>query len=83
MDLGVTWKPEDFSRIWGLYPRKELRADAEKAWNKLQPNETDIEAMAKYIHKRMEDLKSDWSRGIGIPMMPAFLAHRLWLDDEV
>lgn len=78
------WKPERFAKFWDFYPRlpdgrKPNKARAAKAWDKLRPDDSTIDAMATAL---MRQVRSDqWSRGIGIPYASTWLNGRGWEDD--
>lgn len=78
------WRPERFAKFWDYYPkqpdgRKPNKARAVKAWNKLKPDDSTINAMATALKRQM---KSDlWQRGIGIPYASTWLNQRMWEED--
>lgn len=73
------WKPERFQKFWEFYPRGENRQRAVKAWDKLKPDDTTIDAMARALVR--QKASSDWQRGIGIPHASAWLNGRRWEDE--
>ena len=69
----------DFEVVWNAYPRREAKAQALKAWNKLKspPVETMLQAIAAYA-------KSDqWRREGGrfIPLLARWLDDHRWEDE--
>ena len=69
-----------FEKFWSAYPKKQSRAMAEKAWNKLAPSSELIEIiLAKIIQFRKTD---QWTHDGGkyIPMPSTFLNQRRWED---
>lgn len=80
----VKWKPERFEKFWNFYPRlpdgrKPNKARAAKAWDKLQPDDSTIKAMATALLRQMKS--EQWSRGIGIPYASTWLNSRAWEED--
>lgn len=80
----AVWKPDRFERFWDYYPRmadgsKPAKARAARAWDKLQPDDATIRAMATALQRQKEsDL---WKRGVGIPYASSWLNARRWEDD--
>jgi hypothetical protein len=70
-----------FSLFWDKYPRKVAKAAAEKAFNKLKPNEE----LLNTILARLEVLKKSdgWVKDNGqfIPYPATFLNGRRWEDE--
>lgn len=77
------WMPEEFERFWEFYRtrvRKEDRAGAAQAWDKLKPDDALIARMYRALEKQ---LASDlWKRGVGIPYAKRYLKNRRWEDVE-
>lgn len=71
-----------FSAFWNSYPKKQARADAQRAWNRLQPN---LE-LQQQILSAIEKQKSwqDWQKDSGkfIPKPDTWLAGERWLDQQ-
>jgi len=68
-----------FAVFYGLYPRKMARKDAEKAWNKLTPDQKleCIEAMPNYLkYWRIKETAKDF-----IPYPATFLNQERWTDE--
>jgi hypothetical protein len=68
-----------FAVFYGLYPRKMARKDAEKAWNKLTPDQQleCIEAMPNYLkYWKIKETAKDF-----IPYPATFLNQERWTDD--
>lgn len=76
------WKPDRFEGFWNYYPKKgrRNRQAAMDAWDKLQPDDSLIDVIAKALVK----LKAtdDWTRGIGIPYAASFLNGARWRDAD-
>jgi hypothetical protein len=70
-----------FDEFYGVYPRRQKRAEAEQAWRKLNPSpalrRTIIEALAKH---RLQD---SWTREGGqfVPLPASWLNARRWEDE--
>lgn len=80
----VKWKPERFEKFWNFYPRlpdgrKPNKARAAKAWDKIQPDDSTIKAMATALLRQMNS--EQWTRGIGIPYASTWLNSRAWEED--
>jgi hypothetical protein len=68
-----------FAVFYGLYPRKMARKDAEKAWNKLTPDQQHecIEAMPNYLkYWKIKETAKDF-----IPYPATFLNQERWTDE--
>lgn len=81
--------PERFEAFWKFYraipgegglPRNEKRAEAVKAWDKLQPDDKLVDRIGRALQKQMKT--ADWKKGIGIPMASTYLNQRRWEDAE-
>jgi len=75
------WKPDRFNAFWEFYRTrvcKEGRAQAVRAWDKLQPDEDTIEAMARDLKARLKT--EQWQRGIGIPYASTYINQQRWQD---
>ena len=76
------WKPERFAGLWSYYPRKgrKNKQRAIAAWDKLQPDDTLIDTMARALAK----LKAteEWQRDIGIPHVATWLNGERWHDAD-
>lgn len=79
------WEPNRFEAFWDYYRRKILpkgrypsRADAVKAWDKLQPDAKTIAAIGKALE--IQKQSESWQKGVGIPDPCRYLSHRRWED---
>lgn len=81
--------PERFEAFWDFYrkipgpdgqPRNEKRAEAIKAWDRLQPDGALVDRIGRAIQKQLHS--DEWRRGIGIPMAATYLNQRRWEDAE-
>lgn len=70
-----------FDRFWDAYPRKEAKAKARKAWEKLAPDRALCQKMAKALN--MQKLSEQWQRDHGryIPLPASWLNGRRWEDE--
>lgn len=81
--------PERFEAFWKFYhsipgeggqPRNEKRAEAVKAWDKLQPDDALVDRIAAALQKQLRT--ADWRKGVGIPMAATYLNQHRWEDAE-
>jgi hypothetical protein len=70
-----------FDDFWASYPKKTAKADAQRAWAKLNPSE----ALKSTIVSRVEEAKQSeqWQRDNGryIPYPATYLNGRRWEDE--
>lgn len=71
--------PEGFGSFYLAYPKHEGRAEAAKAWKKVNPDAATVTAMLKAIDAQRNGRK--WREGF-IPMPATWLNQRRW-EDEV
>ena len=71
-----------FDRFWGAYPRKVSKADARKAFAKLNPDAELVEAMLRALdwQKRLPEWTKDG--GQFIPYPATWLNARRWEDEQ-
>lgn len=74
------WKPDRFAAFWAVYPRGQSKQAAIKAWDKLRPNDSLLQAMAKGLKTALAS--EDWQRGIGIPYASTWINQRRWEDES-
>lgn len=74
------WEPERFEAFWRYYPRHEDRVSAAREWDRLEPDDALIDAMARALKRQMAS--EDWRKGIGIPYACRWLRHRRWEDEK-
>lgn len=74
---------ERFEKFWKSYPRKKSKADAEKAWAKINPSEQLVATMLAAIEQAKTSV--DWTkeRGQFIPYPATWLNKRCWEDEVV
>lgn len=70
---------EDFEKFWKLYPRKEAKAEAVKAWRKVNPADVAAIHAALPIHAQ----SVGWQKEDGrfIPLPASWLNARRWEDE--
>lgn len=72
---------EAFGIFWNFYPKKKSKGAAEKAWNKINPDEALLQViMAALQHAKTQD---GWAKDAGqfIPHPATWLNARGWEDD--
>ena len=71
----------DFERFWNAYPRHTAKANAVKAFKKLEPDEALIDTMLKAIE--VQKKSEQWQRDNGqyIPHPSTWLNQRRWEDE--
>lgn len=75
------WNPERFEAFWEYYrthARGEDRQGAAKAWDKLQPDDALIDAMARALQDQVRS--ESWRDGVGIPYAKTWLNNARWKD---
>lgn len=73
--------PRGFELFWEIYPRKEARGEALKAWQALNPSlelETDILA---HVQKRKDSWEWTKEGGRYVPHAASFLNQQRWEDE--
>lgn len=72
---------ERFPEFWTLYPKKAAKPDAERAWNKLNPDESTVNLIIEDVCRRREG--PEWQRENGryIPHPATYLNQRRWEDE--
>ena len=72
---------ERFDRFWSVYPRKQGKDEARKAWNKLKPSDTLVTTILAIIEafKQTEDWKKD--KGQYVPHPATWLNGKRWEDE--
>lgn len=71
----------DFEKFWEIYPKHRSKPVAEKAWNKLKPNN---QLWAKILEAiNVQKGSNDWKKDGGkyIPYPATWLNGRMWEDD--
>lgn len=75
-------KNEMFNAFWKAYPKKKAKSDAEKAFDKLNPDGTLLQTILSVINK--SKTTEDWlkEKGKFIPFPASWLNGKRWLDEE-
>ncbi len=68
-----------FSEFWEIYPRKDAKAAARKAFEKLKPDETLLNTIVKAVEAQKRC--SQWQDSKYIPYASTWLNQRRWEDD--
>ena len=73
---------ESFFLFWNAYPKKKSKADAEKAFKKLKPDERLLDIMLSTLEEQKRS--TDWQRDKGqfIPYPATWLNGRRWEDES-
>ena len=72
-----------FASFWSSYPKKKSKPEAEKAWNKLKPDDALLATILKAIDAQK---KTDgWTKDVGkfIPHPATWLNGRRWEDEVI
>lgn len=74
-------KDESFERFWAAYPKRQAKADAVKAWNKLNPSPELVDTIVTAVEKasRSENWLKDGGRFIPLPA--TYLNGQRWEDE--
>lgn len=71
-----------FARFWEEYPRKVGKADAEKAWAKLNPSEETEEAILDGVRRWKKTRQWTKDNGAFIPYPATFLRGQRWKEAD-
>lgn len=74
---------EDFEVFWKAYPRRVAKAEARKAWAKLDPAEVTLETLLTALAWQRE--QDQWRKDGGqfIPHPATWLRAERWADEPV
>lgn len=72
-----------FEQFWKVYPRKKSKGQAEKAWNKIKPDESLLKIILGKIDCACKS--SDWTKdnGVYIPHPATWLNAKGWEDEYI
>ncbi len=70
---------KNFFEFWAIYPRKDAKAAARKAFEKLKPDETLLNAIIKAVEAQKRC--SQWQDSKYIPYASTWLNQRRWEDE--
>jgi hypothetical protein len=71
--------PEGFDNFWSLYPRKEAKQSARKAWRKVKPDE--LPAILAGLRVAMQTEQWQKDGGQFVPLPATWLNGRRWEDE--
>lgn len=71
-------QPDSFARFWEVYPRRQARKDALKAWHQLDPDDVLVERIIDHILLRVKSRQ--WRDGF-IPLPATFIRGERWEDE--
>lgn len=69
-----------FEEFWTVYPRKDAKANAAKAWAKLKPSDELIEQIIDHVKVRAQTPKWQEQGGAFVPHGATFLNQQRWSD---
>lgn len=72
---------ELFSRFWSLYPNRKGKADAEKAWSKLEPTDELFAQICEGLAKQVTCYEWTKDGGKFIPHPATWLNGKRWTDE--
>ena len=72
---------ERFSRFWHEYPRKESKVAAQRAFEKLKPDEELLQTMIAAIHRQKDSAQWQENGGQYIPHPSSWLNNHRWEDE--
>lgn len=73
------WTAEWFDRIYAIYPNKDRKVDANRAWVELRPTQALFVAIEADIRGRVQAGWKKYERRF-IPQLRTYLAERMWED---
>ncbi len=70
-----------FEDFWQIYPKKQAKLDARKAWSKLNPSLELVQAIlaAVEVQKRSQEWRKDG--GQWVPLPASWLRAGRWMDE--
>lgn len=71
-----------FSQFWALYPRREAKKDARKAWEQLRPSDAVVTEILTALAWQVE--KPQWLKDNGqyIPLPASWIRGERWTDEK-
>jgi hypothetical protein len=72
---------ESFTFFWNKYPKKVSKADAEKAWNKINPNNGTYQKIMIALDKFKKSEQWIQKKGTFIPYPATWLRDKRWEDE--
>lgn len=77
----TTGQTIDFNTFWCVYPRRQARIDAMKAWKQLEPDTETFNAIISALSWQV--LQPNWSDGQFVPLPATWLRAERWHDEPV
>lgn len=71
----------DFSLFWDAYPKKQAKKDAQKAWDKINPDETLLQSILSAVEAWKNTRSWQQEGGQYIPLAATWLNGRRWEDE--
>ena len=68
----------DFDFFWDIYPKKTYKVQAEKAWNKLNPNEEAFELIKSHLARAYIDTPKQF-----LPKGVNYLTEKIWTEEII
>lgn len=71
----------NFDEFWAMYPNKKAKADAQKAWSKLSPNDELFKTIITALEKQKKS--NDWTKETGkyVPYPATWIRGKRWQDE--
>lgn len=69
-----------FDVFWAAYPRKDAKANAIRAWDKLSPSDELIETIVTHVKARAQTDKWKEQGGAFVPHAATFINQQRWTD---
>ena len=79
--VGASTEKEDFNKFYAVYPKKKGKQEAQKAWNKLKPDNLLLEKILKALELQLSTIEWKKERGKFIPYPATWLNQRRWEDE--
>ncbi len=77
-----TEEDEGFRAFWAVYPKRVNKESASKAWKRLNPDETTVQAIVKAVEKQKATEQWRREKGRYIPYPATWLNGKRWEDEE-
>lgn len=69
---------DGFDRFWAVYPKKQAKKDAQKAWAKLKPSAALVDEMIDAIEYQKKGRQ--WRDGY-VPLPASWIRGERWTDE--
>jgi len=74
-------KLSDFELFWEVYPRRQKKGDASKAWSQTESIRPPIEEIISAIHEQQKSVQWQRDGGQYIPLPASWLRSWQWSDE--